>query len=442
MLRRVIPHYDGARSIECCVSESVGDIEEWIEQQVSNSDQKADASSAVGFDVEWKPHSKVGQRHRISLVQLARPDSVLLVQLHRYQGSVPKVLSSLIGSKDIVKAGVGVLDDLKRIEEDHGLDVSEAAFVDLGAVSKRYEVTESLLTRGEGADSSSVTSSMTASGDEQGVGSENSAAHDGNYVENYMKNKGGGFGLAMLTEKYIGARPNKPKSIQLSNWERHELTKDQMQYAAYDAHMGIDVYEHLRELGALEVDASQLIRQFSPMYWAAYTAKPVHRTHVRNLWLRASESSSLLDEAGEHLMRGDEKWLEYLSSSREALGSNLDDGNRDALTWSKAMLAVLSRFGVTPKYVLTPARGSNPDGSKPWVVLVVYQNRVLAKGAGRSKAAAREVACEKVLTDLMHMQVEEIARGGRTELFSAYAGKAPLPQCFTQYLSKKRVLAA
>ena len=166
----------------------------------------------------------------------------------------------------------------------------------------------------------------------------------------------------MLTEKYIGARPNKPKSIQLSNWERHELTKDQMQYAAYDAHMGIDVYEHLRELGALEVDASQLIRQFSPMYWAAYTASP-HRTHVRNLWLQASESSSLLDEAGEHLMRGDEKWLEYLSSSREALGSSLDEGNRDTLTWSKAMLAVLSRFGVTPKYVLTPARGSNPDGS-------------------------------------------------------------------------------
>lgn len=397
---------------------------------------KADASSAVGFDVEWKPHSKVGQRHRISLVQIARPDSVLLVQLHRHKGKVPNALSSLIRSKDIVKAGVGVLDDLKRIEEDHGLDVSEAAFVDLGAVSKRYEVTESLLTR---TDTSTTTSPMNVDEDEHVRSKESNAKTDSNYVENSMKNKGGGFGLAMLAEKYMGARPNKPKSIQLSNWERHDLTNEQMQYAAYDAHMGIDVYEHLRALGALEVDASQHIRQFSPTYWAASTAKPVHRTHVRNLWLRASESSSLLDEAGEHLMRGDERWLEYLSRSGEARGT---DATREAITWSKAMLAVLSRFGVTPKYVLTAARGTNREGSKPWVVLVVYQGRILAQGEGHSKRVAREVACEKVLTDLMHMQEDEIAKGGRTELFSAYAGKAPLPRCFTKYLASKQRLEA
>lgn len=438
MIKRVIPHYDGTRMIECNVPESVKDLEAWINQEVEST--SSDASSAVGFDVEWKPHNRVGQRHRVSLIQLARPDSVLLVQLHRHKGMVPKALSSLINSKHIVKAGVGVLDDLKRIEEDHGLDVSEAAFVDLGAVSKRYEVTESLLNRNKDAAGASSSLSETDSLDDDGVGKMMKPAEvraDGNYVENSMKNKGGGFGLAMLAEKYIGARPNKPKSIQLSNWERYELTNDQMQYAAYDAHMGIDVYDHLRGLGALDVDASLHIRQFSPLFWAASSSKPVHRTHVRNLWLRASESSFLLDQAGEHLMREDEKWLEQLSNSR----MNLDEGNRETVTWSKAMLAVLSRFGVTPKYVLTPTRGTI-GGGEPWAVMVVYKNHILAKGTGRSKAVAREVACEKVLIDLMRMQEQEIAKGGRTELFSAYAGKAPLPTCFTQYLSKKRRLAA
>ena len=111
-------------------------------------------------------------------------------------------------------------------------------------------------------------------------------------------------------------------------------------------------------------------------------------------------------------------------------------------TPSKAMLAVLSRFGATPKYVLTPARGADASNDRAWLVLVVYQNRILAQGAGRSKAVAREIACEKVLVDLMRMQAEEIAKGGRTELFRAYAGKGPLPACFARYLRKKPSLVA
>jgi hypothetical protein len=83
-----------------------------------------------------------------------------------------------------------------------------------------------------------------------------------------------------------------------------------------------------------------------------------------------------------------------------------------------------------------------------WEVLIVHQDRVLGRGLGRGKASAREAACEHVLTDLMAMQQREVAQGqpgggggSRTELFTSYAGKGPLPACFIEYVRHKPLLA-
>jgi hypothetical protein len=177
---------------------------------------------------------------------------------------------------------------------------------------------------------------------------------------------------------------------------------------------------------------------------------------------------------------------EERGTTADTNASTSAETDKEALTWSKAMLAVLSRFGVTPKYVLVPASKAaaaaaaasarNKNSSKKeegndkisanssssssssgknlkskgntslWEVLIVHQDRVLGRGWGRGKASAREAACEHVLTDLMAMQQREAARvgqpgAGRTELFTSYAGKGPLPACFIEYVRHKPLLA-
>ena len=42
-----------------------------------------------------------------------------------------------------------------------------------------------------------------------------------------------------------GCKPSKPKSIQMSNWSSRTLSESQITYAALDAVMGRDIYDHI-----------------------------------------------------------------------------------------------------------------------------------------------------------------------------------------------------
>ena len=438
MIRRLLPHFTRAeKEVECCIAESHSDISNWIGEHLPHAEEYGHEENVVGFDCEWRPQNRPGQSHPISLVQLARPDSVLLVQLHRQirqKEEFPEALSSLISHKSVVKTGVGVLDDLRRMGDDHGVDVRDVAFLDLAAASRRHEMTLDSEAR-----------ERILEGD----------------LEEELPERSKRFGLAVLASKYLGARPMKPKHVQLSNWERISLTEDQIMYATYDALMGIEVYRCMKEEGALQVEATEHIRRAAPSYWQTASTRPVYRTHIRNLWLGTSESSHLLQEASEHLVEDDRRWFQLLEGKTSSGGDitadtdNTDDGETatvegivetDPMSWSKATLAVLSRFGITPKYVLVPNQGQGGKGKKigkePWAVMVTYNDKVLGQGQGSSKAQAREVACQIVLTELMQMQESQVQGGAATELFHAYAGKAPVPESFTQYLRSKPPLRA
>jgi ribonuclease D len=427
MIRMRLPHFSQAGEVECCIAESSLDIDRWISANLPYRFDDEHEDNVVGFDCEWRPQNRPGQSHQISLVQLARPDSVLLVQLHRQirqKSPFPKALSALISNKSVVKTGVGVLDDLWRVGNDHGFDVRDVAFLDLAAASRRHETALDSEARGRIID-----------GD----------------LEEELPERSRRFGLAVLASKYLGSRPTKPKHVQLSNWERVSLTEDQILYAAYDALMGIEVYHRMRQEGALKVEAIEHIRRAAPTYWQISSARPVHRTHIRSLWLASNESSHLLQLAGEHLVREDRRWFHLLDRSNgicEYTTADSHDKEDTAIqnmmgpvSWSKATLALLSRFGVTPKYVLAPNRGPGPDEGKgdkePWMIMVICDGKVLGQGNGSSKAQAREVACQVVLRELMQLLETQLLSGTVTELFHAYAGKAPVPASFAQYLKSK-----
>lgn len=153
----------------------------------------------LGFDTETPPSFRKGKTHSPTLVQLAGANEVVLFPLK----IVPlgSDLISLFESRDILKSGVAVHDDMRFLAK--LVSFTPQAVVDLSEVARR------------------------------------------NRIENR--------GLRGLAAALLGLRISKGE--QCSNWGNCELSPRQIRYAATDAWASRAVYLHMREAG-LDMDVS------------------------------------------------------------------------------------------------------------------------------------------------------------------------------------------
>lgn len=145
----------------------------------------------VGFDTETRPSFKKGQFFKVALLQLATPQKVYLIRLHHT--GLTEEITSIFENPNIVKAGVAIRDDIKTLQKLKRFH--PAAFVDLATVAKE----------------------------------------SGLQVESVKK----------LTGLLLGFRIS--KSAQTSNWEAPTLTEKQIEYAATDAWVCLEIYKRLCE---------------------------------------------------------------------------------------------------------------------------------------------------------------------------------------------------
>ncbi|KAH8086648.1 ribonuclease H-like domain-containing protein [Cristinia sonorae] len=153
----------------------------------------------LGFDLEWKPCFVKGQKENpVAVVQLASADRILLIQVSAMH-TFPVKLREVLEDPAIVKAGVSILNDTKKLWHDYGVNVSNC--VDLGLLART--------------------------------------------VDNpHWKGKySWPIGLSRLCEVYFGQSLAKGK-VQRSNWESL-LSAKQQEYAANDCHSGWALYQHL-----------------------------------------------------------------------------------------------------------------------------------------------------------------------------------------------------
>lgn len=183
---------DKHSSLNVLIPSNAEEFEEWL-----NLEQIFDRKSVIGFDVEWKPSFSQFRYNKIGLIQLATDKSVALIQMAKLSNEIPPFLTKLINSSDIIKTGVGVVEDLERLENDYKIPFG--AFQDLGVASKRFS-----------------------------------------------KLNQDGLSLASLTKHYLGATIPKSNRTRLSDWGRSTLSNEQIQYAAYDAYLGRHIYEKMR----------------------------------------------------------------------------------------------------------------------------------------------------------------------------------------------------
>jgi ribonuclease D len=143
----------------------------------------------VGFDTETRPSFKRGQVYKVALLQLAVPHKVFLIRLH--QTGLTQEIISIFENPSIIKAGVAIHDDIKSLQKINHF--TPESFVELATLARTC----------------------------------------GLQVESVKK----------LAGLLLGIRIS--KSAQTSNWEAPTLTEKQVDYAATDAWVCLEIYSKL-----------------------------------------------------------------------------------------------------------------------------------------------------------------------------------------------------
>lgn len=149
--------------------------------------------SVLGFDTETRPAFRVGESYPPALAQIATARAVYLFRLQRLDCS--DALREILSADRIVKAGVGLRDDLRQLRKLFAF--TEKAVVDLGAAAK---------------------------------------------ARNFEKT-----GVRTLAAVCLGFRI--PKGAKTSNWAAARLTPQQVGYAAMDAWACRELYLRFRQSG-------------------------------------------------------------------------------------------------------------------------------------------------------------------------------------------------
>lgn len=143
----------------------------------------------VGFDTETRPSFHRGQHYKVALMQLAIPEKVFLIRLSHT--GITEEIHRFLEHEKIIKTGVGIRDDVLGLQKLKRFNPS--GFMDLVPLAKKA----------------------------------------GLQVESVKK----------LTALLLGFRIS--KSAQTSNWDAEMLTKKQIEYAATDAWVCLELYRKL-----------------------------------------------------------------------------------------------------------------------------------------------------------------------------------------------------
>ncbi|MGK7390856.1 MAG: 3'-5' exonuclease [Candidatus Cyclobacteriaceae bacterium M2_1C_046] len=154
---------------------------------------------ALGFDTESKPAFRKGEYNPVALIQLAMSHKVYLFRINII--GFPTGLIEILTDPEILKIGAGLRDDLVELRRLQAIE--PRGFLELKHAAAMAEINQQ--------------------------------------------------GLRKLSAIVLGFRIS--KSAQVSNWEKEELTEQQITYAATDAWVSLKIYEKLALEGYLkEID--------------------------------------------------------------------------------------------------------------------------------------------------------------------------------------------
>lgn len=146
----------------------------------------------LGFDTETRPAFRRGRVNEVALIQLAVSDKAWLFRTSKI--GLPAQLMQLLENPDYLKIGVGLKDDIMRLNQLQSF--SQGGFLDLATYVKAFGIEDN--------------------------------------------------GLRKLAANILKIRVSKAQ--QLANWEQDVLTPAQLNYGATDAWVCCEMYKKLRQV--------------------------------------------------------------------------------------------------------------------------------------------------------------------------------------------------
>ena len=151
--------------------------------------KRINGAKALGFDTETKPAFKKGLTNKVALLQLSTVDEVFIIRLQKT--GINEELRDILASTEIKKIGVALHDDVKPLKELN--DFEPGGFIDLQKYVKDFGIEDN--------------------------------------------------GLKKLVANILGFKIS--KRMQTSNWEADILSQQQIDYAATDAWVCLEIFNKL-----------------------------------------------------------------------------------------------------------------------------------------------------------------------------------------------------
>ena len=420
------------------------EAEEWMAEHLGKSD-----FDVVGFDCEWRPSYQSGRSEKVALVQIASKKSTMLVQLNRFpQKQELEFLSRLCEDKKVLKVGVGILDDLKKLKADFGINYN--SYLDLGKAAARlvyFSSPESFLSSSSSLAPPSTSAnfplleedevtalssspSSPSSSSASSAASSLAALDDSQLKRLLLINSNSLFSLYRI--HCCASVKSKPRSIQMSNWGAYELSYDQICYAVTDAVMALEIFEALQMQGVFSSDA---VERHLELLSSSLREGGGGRAAVRKVFAAALESDVFVRLMVPRFQQDDEAWLASMQpsrvkpyrSARHVAASLVADSSSSSSSlsfpsstqhadrWRNALLALASRLSWTISFNTISSSSSTSSTSSssssartgsnsPSCVKIDVMGGshafphpfLLARASGPNKAVATELACEEV----------------------------------------------
>ncbi len=166
------------------------------EKQIDKAIFEIEKHDLVGLDTETKPTFKKGQFNHVALIQIAVPEKVYLLRIHRV--GITNTLANFFSNDQIIKVGIALDDDLIALNKRRRFN--PGGFLDLNKIAPTLGI--------------------------ENIGARNLSA--------------------LLLNFRIS------KNQQVSNWENPILTQHQIKYAATDAWICLEMYNKLNYWGYLD----------------------------------------------------------------------------------------------------------------------------------------------------------------------------------------------
>ncbi|USP79928.1 uncharacterized protein yc1106_07202 [Curvularia clavata] len=251
----------------------------------------------VGFDIEWKPHGNPHSiKHNASLIQLACEDRVALFHISLFSGFkveqlMPPSLRAILESPDIIKVGVAIKGDFKRVEK--YLKVHPQGVFELSRLHNLVEWYE--------VDPSKVSNRLVSLATQ---------------VLQHLQ-------LPLYKGEQLEDDADTTSSVRESDWSL-PLSLEQTHYAAADAYAGFRLYH------TLEWKRTRLTPTPPPVMLCDYDNKPSPRTKQSRKKAEAtakakddvdSDMSSSIDPAEEE-QDSDEDALDYQTAPEDHMDNH------------------------------------------------------------------------------------------------------------------------